>query len=81
MSESTYQSGYGSTPQSSGAGAADMGAAAAEFRRNVQEASEAANITSYQMRASFDAHASEPGRLTLNEEVPTRVLSDRLVAR
>jgi chromosome segregation ATPase len=33
MSESTYQSSYGSS-------APDMGAAAAEFRRNVQEASE-----------------------------------------
>ncbi|MBM3847861.1 MAG: gamma-glutamyltransferase family protein [Verrucomicrobia bacterium] len=41
-----------------------------EFGMNVQEASEAANITSYQMRASFDAHVSQPGRLTLNEATP-----------
>jgi gamma-glutamyltranspeptidase/glutathione hydrolase len=38
---------------------------------NVQEACEAANITSYQMRSSFGAHAVEPGRLTLAEEVPS----------
>ena len=36
----------------------------------VQEACEAANITSYQMRSSFGEHRVEPGRLTLNREVP-----------
>lgn len=41
-----------------------------EFEMNVQEAAEAANFTSYQMRSSFDAHESRPGRLTLNEAVP-----------
>ena len=41
-----------------------------EFGMNVQEAAEAANITSYQLRNSFDDHASRPGRLTLNEAVP-----------
>jgi len=41
-----------------------------EFGMNVQQAAEAANITSYQMRSSFDDHAIEPGRLTLNEAVP-----------
>jgi gamma-glutamyltranspeptidase / glutathione hydrolase len=40
-----------------------------EFGMNVQQAAEAANITSYQMWDSF-AHTSEPGRLVLNEEVP-----------
>lgn len=44
-----------------------------EFDMNVQEACEAANITSYQMRSSFGKHASQPGRLTLNEEVPSWV--------
>lgn len=44
-----------------------------EFGMNVQEACEAANITSYQMRASFDNHPSQPGRLTLNDEVPSWV--------
>ena len=41
-----------------------------EFGMNVQQAVEAANINSYQMRSSFDNHKSEPGRLTLNESVP-----------
>jgi gamma-glutamyltranspeptidase / glutathione hydrolase len=41
-----------------------------EFGMNVQEAAEAANITSYQMRSSFANHESRPGRLTLNESVP-----------
>jgi gamma-glutamyltranspeptidase/glutathione hydrolase len=41
-----------------------------EFGMNVQQAVEAANITSYQMRDSFGEHRSEPGRLTLNEQVP-----------
>jgi gamma-glutamyltranspeptidase/glutathione hydrolase len=42
-----------------------------EFGMTVQEACEAANITSYQMRSSFGAHIAEPGRITLNEEVPS----------
>ncbi len=41
-----------------------------EFGMTVQQATEAANITSYQMRSSFDTHEAEPGRLTLNEAVP-----------
>jgi len=40
-----------------------------EFRMNVQEACEAANITSYQMRSSFGQHDVEPGRLTVHESV------------
>lgn len=44
-----------------------------EFKMNVQEACEAANITSYQMRSSFGKHDSRPGRVTLNEEVPSWV--------
>ena len=35
-----------------------------EFGMTVQEATEAANITSYQMRDSFGGHESFPGRLT-----------------
>jgi gamma-glutamyltranspeptidase/glutathione hydrolase len=42
-----------------------------EFGMSVQEACEAANITSYQMRSSFGDHSAEPGRLTLNVEVPS----------
>jgi gamma-glutamyltranspeptidase / glutathione hydrolase len=41
-----------------------------EFNMTVQEASEAANITSYQMRDSFGDHQSFPGRLTLNTVTP-----------
>jgi gamma-glutamyltranspeptidase / glutathione hydrolase len=41
-----------------------------EFGMNVQEAVEAPNFLSYQMRSSFGAHESSPGRLELNESVP-----------
>ena len=44
-----------------------------EFGMTVQEACEAANFTSYQMRSSFGAHKPEPGRMTLTEEVPSWV--------
>ena len=44
-----------------------------EFGMNVQEACEAANVTSYQMRSSFGQHEVQPGRLTLNEETPSPV--------
>jgi gamma-glutamyltranspeptidase / glutathione hydrolase len=41
-----------------------------EFGMTPQEAAEAANFESFQMRSSFDKHASQPGRLVLNESVP-----------
>jgi gamma-glutamyltranspeptidase / glutathione hydrolase len=41
-----------------------------EFGMGPQEAAEAANITSYQMRDSFGAHESFPGRLTLPNAMP-----------
>ena len=41
-----------------------------EFDMNVQEAAEAANFNSYQMRSSFGEHESRPGRLLLNDQVP-----------
>ena len=44
-----------------------------EFGMTVQEACEAANITSYQMRSSFGEHKAEPGRMTLTDEVPSWV--------
>jgi len=44
-----------------------------EFGMTPQEASEAANITSYQMRDSFGAHESIPGRLTVNTATPAWV--------
>lgn len=49
-----------------------------EFGMNVQEAAEAANITSYQMQSSFGAHTAEPGRLVVREDVPEWV-QDQLV--
>lgn len=44
-----------------------------EFGMNVQEACEAANITSYQMHSSFGDHQARPGRLRLHEAVPSWV--------
>ncbi len=44
-----------------------------EFGMNVQEACEAANIVSYQMRSSFDKHVASPGKLRLNEKVPQKI--------
>ncbi len=41
-----------------------------EFGMTPQEAVEAANINSYQMRSSFGAHESRPGRIVLAESVP-----------
>jgi gamma-glutamyltranspeptidase/glutathione hydrolase len=47
-----------------------------EFGMKVQEATEAANFTSYQMRSSFDQHPSQPGRLRLTESVPEWVRAE-----
>ncbi|MBA3510996.1 MAG: gamma-glutamyltransferase [Sphingomonas sp.] len=44
-----------------------------EFGMNVQQAAEAANFNSYQMRASFGDHESQPGRLLLNDQTPAWV--------
>ncbi len=44
-----------------------------EHGMNVQQAAEAANITSYQMQSSFGAHKSEPGRLAVRDDVPSWV--------
>ncbi|HWK48475.1 MAG TPA: hypothetical protein VNR40_01250, partial [Steroidobacter sp.] len=41
-----------------------------------QEAAEGANITTYQLRDSFGAHESIPGRLTLAESVPPWVRNE-----
>ncbi|MBV6423752.1 MAG: Glutathione hydrolase proenzyme [Steroidobacteraceae bacterium] len=41
-----------------------------EFDMTVQEATEAANINSYQMRASFGGHESQPGRVLLATSIP-----------
>ncbi len=47
-----------------------------EFDMNVQQAAEAANITSYQMQSSFGDHQSQPGRLKLRHDVPAWVQAD-----
>ncbi len=44
-----------------------------EWGMNVQEACEAPNITSYQMRNSFEDHKPIPGKLEINEKVPAEV--------
>ena len=41
-----------------------------EFGMTVQEAVEAANITSFQMRNSFGDHESQPGRLIVRDDTP-----------
>jgi gamma-glutamyltranspeptidase/glutathione hydrolase len=47
-----------------------------EFGMNVQEACEAANINSYQMRSSFGAHEAEPGRMMINDQTPPWVMAE-----
>jgi gamma-glutamyltranspeptidase/glutathione hydrolase len=41
-----------------------------EFGMNVQEATEAPNMNSFQMRGSFGQHKSRPGVMLLNENTP-----------
>ena len=41
-----------------------------EFNMTPQEAAEAPGFYSFQMRGSFDNHATEPGRIQLNETMP-----------
>ncbi len=47
-----------------------------EWEMNVQEAAEAPNINSYQMKGSFRDHPSEPGRLLLQNDVPPWVRAE-----
>jgi gamma-glutamyltranspeptidase/glutathione hydrolase len=47
-----------------------------EFGMTPQEATEAANFNSYQMKASFDQHESEPGRMLLSTAVPGWVVKE-----
>ena len=44
-----------------------------EFGMNVQQATEAPNINSFQMRSSFGVHDSRPGRLLLANSIPQNV--------
>jgi gamma-glutamyltranspeptidase / glutathione hydrolase len=50
-----------------------------EFGMNVQQACEAPNINSYQMRSSFALHESVPGKIDLNERTPHEV-AEKLTA-
>ncbi|HVF54878.1 MAG TPA: gamma-glutamyltransferase [Pyrinomonadaceae bacterium] len=47
-----------------------------EFGMSVQEATEAPNFNSFQMRSTFGAHESRPGRILLSESVPPWVRSE-----
>ena len=47
-----------------------------EWEMTPQQAAEAPNINSYQMRASFGEHESRPGRMLLAESMPDWVRSD-----
>jgi gamma-glutamyltranspeptidase/glutathione hydrolase len=47
-----------------------------EFGMNVQEACEAPNINSYQMRSSFGAHDTRPGKMLINQQLPAWVRSE-----
>jgi gamma-glutamyltranspeptidase/glutathione hydrolase len=47
-----------------------------EFGMNVQEAAEAANINSFQMRNSFGKHDSKPGKMLVSEQVPPWVRTE-----
>jgi gamma-glutamyltranspeptidase/glutathione hydrolase len=47
-----------------------------EFGMTVQEATEAPNFNSFQMRSSFGEHESLPGRLELNDVTPPYVRSE-----
>jgi gamma-glutamyltranspeptidase/glutathione hydrolase len=47
-----------------------------EFGMTVQEATEAANINSFQMRSSFGAHESRPGVMMIHSSLPPWVRSE-----
>ena len=47
-----------------------------EFGMNVQQAAEAPNMNSYQMRSTFGAHNAQPGRMLLNENMPPWVRAE-----
>jgi gamma-glutamyltranspeptidase / glutathione hydrolase len=47
-----------------------------EFGMNVQQAAEAANINSYQLRSSFGDQKSEPSRLLVHEQTSPWVLAE-----
>ncbi|MCZ6757316.1 MAG: gamma-glutamyltransferase, partial [Bacteroidetes bacterium] len=42
-----------------------------EFGMNVQEAAEAPNINTFQLHGSFGSHQNSPGRIRLNDSIPS----------
>jgi gamma-glutamyltranspeptidase/glutathione hydrolase len=48
----------------------------AEFGMTPQEATEAANMNSFQLRDSFGNHETSPGRMLLDDETPRWIRSD-----
>ncbi|MCH8124278.1 MAG: gamma-glutamyltransferase [Bacteroidetes bacterium] len=42
-----------------------------EFGMNVQEAAEAPNINTFQLHGSFGSHWNSPGRIRLNDSIPS----------
>ena len=49
-----------------------------EFGMNVQEAVEAANLNTFQLRNSFDDHSSRPGEMLVRDDTPPWVRSELL---
>ncbi|MDT8435671.1 MAG: gamma-glutamyltransferase [Gemmatimonadota bacterium] len=47
-----------------------------EFGMNPQQAAEAANVNTFQLRSSFGAHDSQPGRLLVRDDVPPWVRAE-----
>jgi gamma-glutamyltranspeptidase/glutathione hydrolase len=47
-----------------------------EFGMNVQQAVEAPNVNTFQLRSSFGSHESRPGRLLVHEDTPPWVRSE-----
>lgn len=47
-----------------------------EFGMNVQEAVEAANLNSFQLRNSFDDHSSRPGDMLVRDDTPPWIRSE-----
>jgi len=47
-----------------------------EFGMDVQQAVEAPNVNTYQLRSSFGAHESRPGRLVVHEDTPPWVRAE-----
>jgi gamma-glutamyltranspeptidase/glutathione hydrolase len=47
-----------------------------EFGMAPQQATEAANFNSYQMKSSFDTHEAQPGRIVLNEATAPAVTQE-----